>query len=103
MTRIVKIAGLCALVLAVALIGFFGWFFSHLPKRGPDRIAAADSIVGVFSGGSYAWIIRTANGAALVDAGLDPKAAAIVDELRAEGLDASKVHTILLTHGHAEH
>ena len=103
MKRVLKVAGISVLVTVLAIGGFFGWFFSHIPKRGPDRIQAAEGVVGVFADASYAWIIRTRNGAALIDAGLDPKAAAILAELRAQGLDASRVHTILLTHGHGDH
>ena len=67
------------------------------------RLQPASGVVGVGSGGSYVWILRTAHGAALVDAGFDASARAVLDELRAQGLTADDVHTILVTHGHIDH
>jgi hydroxyacylglutathione hydrolase len=40
---------------------------------------------------------------ALVDAGAGRAPAAILDEITADGLDASRVRWILITHGHADH
>lgn len=67
------------------------------------RLHPLPGVIGVGSGGSYVWILRTAHGAALVDAGFDVSAQPVLDELRAQGLTADDVHTILLTHGHADH
>jgi hydroxyacylglutathione hydrolase len=67
------------------------------------RLQPLPGVVGVGSGGTYVWILRTTHGAALVDAGLDVSAQPVLDELRAEGLTADDVHTILLTHGHVDH
>jgi glyoxylase-like metal-dependent hydrolase (beta-lactamase superfamily II) len=67
------------------------------------RVVAPQGVVGVSSWMSYVWIIRTAHGAALVDAGHDPRGTAILEELRREGLSAKDVHHVLLTHGHVDH
>jgi len=67
------------------------------------RLHPLPGVIGIGSGGSYVWILRTAHGAALVDAGFDASARTVLDELRAQGLTADDVHTILLTHGHIDH
>lgn len=92
---------LLILVGLALLAGAFVW--SRFPKPAADRVEAALDVVGVETGGSYAWILKTPNGAALIDAGLDPDAQAILGELRDQGLTADQVHTILLTHGHQDH
>lgn len=84
------------------LLGFsFG--YSRLPRPSDPRIEASLGAVGVETGGSYAWILRTAHGAALVDCGADSRGGAIVAELSREGLSPADVHTVLLTHGHRDH
>ena len=46
---------------------------------------------------------RTSNGAVLVDAGLDTSGAAIIAELKAEGVEPRQVQAVLITHGHPDH
>ncbi len=60
-------------------------------------------MVGVATGNSYVWVIRTPHGAALVDAGMEGDAASIVRALAEQGLGPDDVHTVLLTHGHVDH
>src|SRR5689334_22843193 len=84
-------------VLAIALL-----FATREPPDGP-RVQAAPDVVGVEAGGAYAWSVRTTTGAVLVDAGLDAKGAAVLAELKAEGLTAGQVRAVLLTHGHPDH
>ncbi|MEO6420080.1 MAG: MBL fold metallo-hydrolase [Polyangiaceae bacterium] len=91
------LAILGVLVLTGVFIG------SQMPKAGPPRLVASPDVVGVDTGGSYAWIIRTQPGAILVDTGMDPKGVAILDELKAQHLTADDVHTVLITHGHFDH
>jgi hydroxyacylglutathione hydrolase len=93
-------------VVVLALVGFLGvgaWIYSDVPKEGPARIDAGNGVVGVQTGHSYVWVIRTVHGCALVDAGTDPNAAVLLTELKAQGLRPEDVHTILLTHGHKDH
>jgi glyoxylase-like metal-dependent hydrolase (beta-lactamase superfamily II) len=73
------------------------------PSPQADRIEPAPGVTGVSTGRSLAWILRTRRGAALIDTGMEKDARAVMDELRAQGLSASQVHSILLTHAHPDH
>ncbi len=86
-------------MLAVAVV--LGLVFR--PKPGPERIVVSDTITGVRDRVSYAWIIRTPRGAALIDTTADPKGRALLKELEREQIKPEDVHTILLTHGHQDH
>ena len=90
----------CVLLLPILLFGFL--FATREPPDGP-RVDAGDGVVGVETGGAYAWIVRTQHGAVLVDAGMDASGAAILAELRAQGLSAGDVRAVLITHGHPDH
>jgi glyoxylase-like metal-dependent hydrolase (beta-lactamase superfamily II) len=93
--------GLCALLLLPILL--FGFLFAtREPPDGP-RIDAGDGVIGVETGGAYAWIIRSHHGAVLVDAGMDASGAAILGELKAQGLSPADVRAVLITHGHPDH
>jgi hydroxyacylglutathione hydrolase len=73
------------------------------PSPQADRIEPAPGVVGVNTGRSLAWLLHTKHGVALIDAGMDRDARAVLDELRAEGLSAAQVHSILITHAHPDH
>lgn len=75
----------------------------RFPRPTSPRVEAALNVVGVDTGGSYAWIVRTASGAVLVDAGMDPEGKAILQELRAQRLSADQVIAVLVTHAHPDH
>jgi hydroxyacylglutathione hydrolase len=96
----VLVGVVCLLLLPVLLFGFL--FATREPPDGP-RIDAGAGVVGVETGGAYAWIVRSQHGAVLVDAGMDGSGAAIVGELRAQGLAPSDVRAVLITHGHPDH
>ena len=85
----------------VALAAAVAW--ARFPRAMADRVEVLPGIVGVDTGGSMAWVVRTPNGAALVDAGLDPEAEVILEELSGMGLSADDVHTLLITHAHFDH
>jgi len=92
----------------LAVIGAFallvGWTVSQLPRMSKvPRLEAAPGVVGVETAGSYVWIIRTAHGVALIDAGMDAKGKAILQELDREHLNSANVNTIFVTHGHRDH
>ena len=72
------------------------------PPDGP-RVEAAPGVVGVEAGGGYSWIVRTATGAVLIDAGMDATGTAILSELKTQGLRPDEVQAVLLTHGHPDH
>ena len=90
----------CLLLLPILLFAFL--FATREPPDGP-RIDAGAEIVGVETGGAYAWIIKSHHGAVLVDAGMDASGTAILAELKAQGLTARDVQAVLITHGHPDH
>ena len=67
------------------------------------RIDAAPNVVGLYTGRSYAWLVRGQRGVALVDTGLDDQGRIIMAELAAQGLGPADVHTVLVTSGHLDH
>ena len=97
-----KIARVLLILLLVIILGL-AWLFTQMPKTGPARIQLASNAVGIRAGNSYAWIIKTANGAMLIDAGMDSQGKAIIAELQNMNQTPDDVHTILLTHGHGDH
>ncbi len=100
MRRKILIALACIILLPfLAIVALFA---TREPPDGP-RVDVAPGVVGIEAGGAYAWIVRTAHGAVLVDAGLDATGAAIVAELKAEGVEPRQVHAVLITHGHPDH
>jgi len=97
-----KILIALGVLVLLALAGIAVLFATREPPDGP-RIEVDRGIVGVEAGGSYAWIVRTPHGAVLVDAGLDASGAAILAELRSEGVQPQQVLAVLITHGHPDH
>lgn len=79
------------------------WGWSQLPRPGEKRIEVAPELVGLQAGQSYAWVLKTAQGAALVDTGSEVRGETLLAELRALGVGPEQVHTVLLTHGHKDH
>jgi len=80
------------------------WIWPQLPARGPARIPVTPELTGVLLDGYvYAWVLKTPNGAALVDAGVDGQGKQLLAELASLGVSPEQVHTVLLTHGHADH
>ncbi len=93
------------LVLMLGGLGLLAaaWGWSQFPKPGAKRIEVAPELVGVLAGQSYAWVLKTPQGAALVDTGSQGQGEALLAELRNQGLGPEQVHTVLLTHGHKDH
>lgn len=94
------------LILVVFLVGIAAYIvpvIMSMPRAQGPRVVINDDVVGVETGASYAWVVRTASGAGLVDSGMDPEAKAIKAELENLGLGPGDVHTILLTHAHRDH
>ena len=100
MKKKILIALACMLLLPILAI--IALFATREPPDGP-RIQAAPGVVGIEAGGAYAWIVRTAHGAVLIDAGLDATGTAIIAELKAEGVEPRQVQAVLITHGHPDH
>jgi hydroxyacylglutathione hydrolase len=97
-----KILITLACILAVPVLGIVALVAIREPPDGP-RVEAAPGVVGIEAGGAYAWIIKTPHGAVLVDAGLDATGAAILAELKTQGVESGQVSAVLLTHGHPDH
>ena len=91
--------GLLVLIPIAAVVALFA---TREPPDGP-RVQVEPGIVGVEAGGAYAWIVRTPHGAVLVDSGLDASGAAILGELKSQGVEPGQVQAVLLTHGHPDH
>ncbi|MCB9671510.1 MAG: MBL fold metallo-hydrolase [Alphaproteobacteria bacterium] len=81
----------------LACMGWMGSIFSSFPAMQGARIDGG-SFLGVETGGAYAWVVPTATGVILVDAGIDPAAAALLAEI-----GDRPVHAVLITHGHFDH
>lgn len=95
--------GRVALVLGGLALIAAAWLYSKMPRPAAPRVEATLEVVGVHDGTAFSWILRTAHGAVLVDAGRDHEGDAILAELRRQGLGPEDVHTVLLTHGHPDH
>jgi glyoxylase-like metal-dependent hydrolase (beta-lactamase superfamily II) len=89
----------------LALVPVIGIGVLMAIRETPDgpRVEAAPGVVGVEAGGGYAWIVRTAAGAVLIDAGMDAGGTAILAELKAQSVRPDQVQAVLLTHGHPDH
>jgi glyoxylase-like metal-dependent hydrolase (beta-lactamase superfamily II) len=87
-------------VVGAVVIGlgvFVGPIAARIPSPQADRITGS-GVVGIVQDGSIAWVIETATGVVLIDAGGSQSS----DALRAE-INQRPVHAILLTHGHFDH
>ena len=91
-----------ACLALVPIVGIGVLMASREPPDGP-RVQAAPGVVGVEAGGGYSWIVRTATGAVLIDAGMDAGGTAILAELKAQAVRPDQVQAVLLTHGHPDH
>ena len=70
MKRVLRIVGIVvAVIVAVAAAGA-GYVFSQMGKAQGPRVDATQAL-GVLSGISYVWLVPTAHGAFLIDAGND--------------------------------
>jgi hydroxyacylglutathione hydrolase len=103
MRTALKIAGVLLLALAAVVGVTMARVRSQMPVATGVRLDADPVAVGVLAAPSYAWIVKTASGALLIDAGGDPKAEEILTELRLQGIAPEAVHTVLLTHAHEDH
>jgi len=98
-----KLARALLILLGLGMLGA-AWGWTQMPPKGPARIEVMPGLSGVLLDGySYAWVLKTANGAVLVDAGMDAKGKHLLAELASAGLRPEQVHTVLITHGHLDH
>jgi hydroxyacylglutathione hydrolase len=97
-----KILIALGIALLLPVLGIVALVAIRETPDGP-RVEAAPGVVGVEAGGAYAWIVRSSDGAVLVDAGLDANGTAILEELKRAGVQPGQVRAVLLTHGHPDH
>lgn len=97
--RTIAIAVSAALFLPLLImLGAIKWVESQMPHQQADRVRGPHDISGIQTQGSYAWVVPSATGVILVDAGLDPDGSALTREI-----GGRTVHAVLLTHGHVDH
>lgn len=94
-TRTKVFLGGGAIILAMA--AFMGPIMARMPFAQADRVQEG-ALVGLDAGGSFAWIIPTTSGVVLIDAGWNPEATQILDEI-----GARKVLAVFITHAHFDH
>lgn len=90
-----------SLALGVPLLvgmAAIGWIAQELPPAQGERLRGPHGLVGVLTGGSYAWVVPSEHGVVVIDAGLDPTAEALRREI-----GSRKVQAVVLTHGHTDH
>ena len=103
MKRAMKIVGAVVLLLAIAAVA--GWY-SAFGRNSPivDGRELAPGVVTVKDGFVSAYMLDVAPGrVALIDAGKDREARAILAALAKRGLSKESVAAIFLTHGHGDH
>lgn len=94
------------IIITVFVLGFIGLVFYSFSRtiRLKDMQPLSGGAVQVKDGMVSVGIIPSGDGQVImVDCGNDPKAAAILNDLRHMGLGREAVKTILLTHGHPDH
>jgi hydroxyacylglutathione hydrolase len=91
-----------AIVILLPICGIVALLAIRETPDGP-RVEVGPGIVGIEAGGAYAWIVRTPQGAVLVDAGLDAKGTAVLAELNSQRVTPDDVQAVLITHGHPDH
>jgi glyoxylase-like metal-dependent hydrolase (beta-lactamase superfamily II) len=84
-----------AFVVFLAIL--MGPILARMPFAQASRIEDG-TLVGIDAGGSFSWVIPTASGVVLVDAGWDTEAKQILDEV-----GDRKILAVLMTHGHFDH
>ncbi len=85
-------------LLIVSGVAGVAYVASLLPPGQGPRVTGPHGLVGIDTGGSYAWVVPVDDGVVLVDVGIDGEAAALRKEVGGRA-----VRGILLTHGHADH
>ncbi len=103
MRQFLKILGAALLALVLLVVGVLVASFGGLPPI-PDGHEIAGRARVVKDGYVGAAVLDLGGGkVALVDAGNDPAATALLAELSRRGLGPAAVTDILLTHGHRDH
>ena len=101
MARLIKLIALAVLILIIGVVGILAYTF--LARMGPVDVDVNRARVIVDGFSSIAVIPLRDGRVALVDAGNDGTAAAILRELQRRNVGAEAVAAIFLTHGHPDH
>jgi len=96
------IVGLAVILILVAALGMVVGPFLSL-KRLPERAEINGAVLVKDGFVSAALVPLSAHEVALVDAGNDVEAKALLAELSRRGLGPDEVKVVLLTHGHSDH
>jgi metallo-beta-lactamase class B len=101
------------LAAAVALVAGVAWL---RPRGSPPPQAPESSLLlpapvalapGVYLLGktapAAAYLVETSEGLVLVDSGLEPTAATVIEQVTGLGFDVRRLRAVLLTHVHADH
>ncbi len=95
-------AGLAGLVIVLG--GVLGWLVMGNQQPMPARQEVAPGVVSLRDGFVGVGVVRTESGKlVLIDAGNDPAAKVILQELEERHLKPDDVWAIFLTHGHPDH
>ena len=106
MRKLLKIIGVLAGIVLLAVLGIVGMFAASFAgtakiKDGFEPVSGVRTIKESFT--SIYMVDSRPGKVVLVDAGMDKKAGLIMKELERRGLKADAVEAILLTHGHSDH
>jgi glyoxylase-like metal-dependent hydrolase (beta-lactamase superfamily II) len=98
-----RLARVLFILLGLLMLGA-AWMWRLLPERRGTQLVMSDELTGVLTAGySFAYVLKTEHGAALVDTGADPRGKELLAQLAEVGVKPEQVHTVLLTHGHVDH
>jgi glyoxylase-like metal-dependent hydrolase (beta-lactamase superfamily II) len=101
MKRVLKLVGLLVVLLLAVGIALFAPVFMGRRSAGEGAVGSIRLVRDGFV--TVAVIPIAPQEVALVDAGNDAEAAAIMTDLKRSGLGPEAVKTILITHGHPDH
>jgi glyoxylase-like metal-dependent hydrolase (beta-lactamase superfamily II) len=103
MKRFLKIAAICVVVVAGALFGLFWMLFGGLQDQ-QAGLSLGPGVEPVYDGFVTVYMLDAGNGdVALIDAGNDPAAGAIMAALMRRNATAQNVKAIFVTHAHPDH
>jgi hydroxyacylglutathione hydrolase len=95
---LVLLVGVPLLLLLMTATAAWLWVQSAFPPPQGPRVRGPHELVGIRSGPSYLWVIPSATGVVLIDAGFEPDGLQVRQEVHDR-----PIHAVLLTHAHPGH